>query len=58
MPHAPDHPETPPPNIPLPGKPTAGREKHQHKYTCKKCGKVFNSKDEYEEHMHLDHPKK
>ncbi len=52
-----DHPEKPPPSIPIPGESTT-REKHRHKYTCKKCGKIFDSKDALKEHMHTEHPKK
>jgi len=54
-PPAPDnpyHPEKLPPNIPIPGKPEAvagSRSK------CKKCGKVYSSKEELDEHMHEAH---
>ena len=56
MPTTPDHPGRPPPNIPIPGEPTAGGETHKHSYKCKKCGRIFNSKDELKAHMATDHP--
>jgi Zinc finger, C2H2 type len=55
MPNPPNHPERPPPNIPIPGEPTAGGEKHEHTYKCKKCGQVFNSKEELKLHMATNH---
>lgn len=58
MANLPDHPERPPPNIPIPGEPTAQGEMHEHDYKCKKCGKVFNSKKELEAHMKTDHTQK
>jgi len=58
MPNSPDHPERPPPNIPIPGQPsTSSKEKHMHTFKCKECGKIFNSKDELKEHIHTEHPK-
>ncbi len=58
MPTPPDHPERPPPNIPIPGEPTAQGIIHEHSYKCKICGKVFNSKKELEAHMKTDHAPK
>jgi hypothetical protein len=55
MPSKPDHPERPPSNIPIPGTPTAGGEKHEHTYKCKICGKVFNSKKELKTHIQTTH---
>jgi hypothetical protein len=55
MPNLPDHPERPPPNIPIPGEPTAGGEKYEHTYRCKKCGRVFSSKEELKDHIATDH---
>ncbi len=55
MPNTPDHPERMPPNIPIPGEPTAQGEMHKHEYKCKKCGKVFNSKQELNAHMKTEH---
>jgi hypothetical protein len=55
MPTSPDHPEAPPPNIPIPGQPTAAGEKHTHEDKCPKCGKVFNSKKELKAHIETAH---
>ncbi|MDR0471075.1 MAG: hypothetical protein LBH79_05050 [Nitrososphaerota archaeon] len=55
LPAPPEHPERPPPNIPIPGEPTAGDKSHQHNYRCKKCGKVFNSKTELKAHLTIEH---
>lgn len=55
IPTAPDHPERPPQNIPIPGEPTAKGEQHKHEYKCNKCGKVFNSKQELKIHTETDH---
>jgi len=49
----PYHPERLPPNIPIPGKPEAIAGPRS--YKCKKCGKVYSSKEELEEHMHEEH---
>jgi len=53
MPNSPDHPETPPPNIPIPGKPAQSEERQS--YNCEICGKVFNSKTEIDLHMSIEH---
>ncbi len=53
MPTSPEHPERPPRNIPIPGEPTFSVE--ERKYKCKKCGKVFNSKEELQVHVETDH---
>jgi len=47
-------PGEPPPNIPIPGEPSIGGEDAL--FTCKICGKSFNSKDELELHKKTDHP--
>lgn len=57
MPNKPEHPERPPPNIPIPGEPTAAGETHKHEYKCKECGKIFNSKKELEIHVKTEHAK-
>jgi hypothetical protein len=46
------HPERPPPNVPIPGEPSGGETGA---FVCKKCGKTFNSKDELQVHMKMDH---
>jgi len=53
MPNNPGHPESPPPNIPIPGTPAGGDGLQSFK--CPKCGKVYNSKEELKEHMHETH---
>jgi len=50
LPNNPGTPESPPPNIPIPGTPAGGGELQSFK--CPKCGKVYNSKEELKEHMH------
>jgi hypothetical protein len=57
MPNNPEHPETPPSKIPIPGEPTAAGKMHTHEYKCKICGKVFNSKKELSLHMKTEHAK-
>jgi hypothetical protein len=44
-----------PPKIPIPDMPTAGSQEH---FKCKICGKVFNSEEEINAHLKIDHNKK
>jgi len=54
IPEAPElHPEKAPPNVPIPGEPTV--EGGTDLFICEICGKVFNSKDELQLHLHTDH---
>ncbi len=55
MPTSPDNPGRPPPNIPIPGEPTAGDDERTRKYKCSMCGKVFNSKEELKGHIETVH---
>ena len=56
MPNTPDHPERLPPNIPIPGELTFSSK--ERKFKCKKCGKLFNTKDELKAHLAAEHSKK
>lgn len=46
------HPEKTPPNIPIPGEPSGGEVSL---FICKICGKHYDSKEEFELHMKMDH---
>lgn len=55
MPNNPEHPENPPSKIPIPGEQEVVGS--QRNFKCKRCGKVFGSKEELDEHMHEAHSK-
>ena len=49
-PNNPGNPASPPPAIPIPGKPVDDRGFQSFK--CSICGNVYNSKEEIDEHIH------
>ena len=52
MPNKPEHPEKPPSKVPIPGEPeVVGGQR----FKCKKCGKVFGSREELEVHVSIEH---
>jgi hypothetical protein len=53
VPDSPNHPESPPPNIPIPGKPAQTDQRQSCK--CKICDKIFNSKTEIDVHLSIEH---
>ena len=51
------NPEKPLPSVPIPGKISSGGGKRG-VYKCKICAKVFNSKEELDVHLKLEHESK